>query len=207
MEVRKWKYKAPINSALTKLTRRSVDTSGGVGHACRRLVGGVFRTENPEADVHERGIQIGEVLIEQGVLTEAQVRHILFVQKACQRPFGDLAERLFGLSPRVIEGAWVTQFVRLSGVVDLNHVSIDPTCLQKLNRRQAWQFHVLPLYRTEEHLHLATSEENLVRAVNFAGRTFAEPVFFVVTDREQLRENLMKHYPVPQHIADFAEKM
>jgi len=32
-------------------------------------------------------------------------------------------------------------------------------------------------------------------------------VFFVVTDREPLRENLMKHYPVPQNIADFAEKM
>ena len=41
-----------------------------------------------------QGIQIGQLLVEQGVLTEAQVAHILTVQSASHRPFGDLAERL-----------------------------------------------------------------------------------------------------------------
>ncbi|MDB5172225.1 MAG: hypothetical protein JWN51_998, partial [Phycisphaerales bacterium] len=36
------------------------------------------------------GIQIGQLLVEQGVLTEAQVQHILKVQKISHRPFGDL---------------------------------------------------------------------------------------------------------------------
>ena len=58
-----------------------------------------------------QGIQIGEILIEQGVLTEAQVRHILQVQKVSNRPFGDLAvSRLFGdPDPRAVEDAWVEQ--------------------------------------------------------------------------------------------------
>ena len=40
------------------------------------------------------GIQIGQLLIEQGVLTETQVQHMLKVQKMSHRPFGDLAARL-----------------------------------------------------------------------------------------------------------------
>jgi hypothetical protein len=32
-------------------------------------------------------------------------------------------------------------------------------------------------------------------------------VFFLVADRGQLRDFLMRHYPVPEHIAQFAEKM
>ena len=49
------------------------------------------------------GIQIGQLLVEQGVLTEEQVRHILQVQKMSHRPFGDLAERLFGINPKAVE--------------------------------------------------------------------------------------------------------
>lgn len=154
-----------------------------------------------------QGIQIGQILMQQGVLTEAQVKHILRVQRACHRPFGDLAERLFGVSARAVEDAWVAQYSQIAGVVDLDQLRIDQDCLRQLNRRQAWQFHVLPLHRDDEHLHLATSSENLVRAVNFASQKVEEPIYFVIAEREQLREFLMKHYPVPQHIADFAEKM
>src|SRR5690606_26278667 len=66
-----------------------------------------------------KGIQIGQVLIEQGVLSEKQVAHILKVQKVSPRPFGDLAERLYGISPQAVEDAWVEQYVRIAGVVDL----------------------------------------------------------------------------------------
>jgi len=51
------------------------------------------------------GIQIGQLLIEQGVLTQTQVQHILKVQKMSHRPFGDLAERLYGISPKAVEDA------------------------------------------------------------------------------------------------------
>ena len=90
------------------------------------------------------GIQIGELLVEQGVLTEAQVRHILQVQKVSNRPFGDLAERLFGIDPKAVEDAWVEQYLRMAVTVDLDDQEIDTDCLRLLNRRQAWQFRLLP---------------------------------------------------------------
>ena len=153
------------------------------------------------------GIQIGELLVEQGVLTTHQVRHILQVQKLSHRPFGDLAERLYGIDPKAVEDAWVEQYLRTAGVVDLDEQGIDTDCLRLLNRRQAWQFHLLPLRREDQAISMATSAENLVRSVNFATRKLDEPVFFLIAERQQLREFLMKHYPVPQFIAQYAEKM
>jgi len=153
------------------------------------------------------GIQIGQLLVEQGCLTQSQVDHIVQVQKLTSRPFGDLAERLYGVNPRAIEDAWVEQYVRTVGVVDLNDHNVDTDALRVLNRRQAWQFHTLPINRQDYDLHAATSAENLVRAVNFASRKIDEPIYFLIAERSQLREFLMKHYPVPGHIADYAGKM
>ena len=152
------------------------------------------------------GIQIGQLLIEQGVLTETQVQHILKVQKMSHRPFGDLAERLYGISPKAVEDAWVEQYIRTVGTVDLDQVQIDADCLRTLNRRQAWQFHLLPINRDPE-LNLATSAENLVRTVNFSSRSLDEPVHILIAERAQLREFLMKHYPVPEFLAQYASDM
>ncbi len=154
------------------------------------------------------GIQIGELLVEQGVLTREQVNHILKVQKVSQRPFGDLAERLFGINPKAVEDAWVEQYIRIAGVVDLDDLEVDTECLRMLSRRQAWQFRLLPLNRDEDqNLNMATTADELVRSVNFATRAFDEPVHFLIAERAQLREFLMKHYPVPEFIAQYAEKL
>ena len=56
-------------------------------------------------------------------------------------------------------------------------------------------------------LQVATTADNLVRAVNFATRSLDEPVYFLIAEREQLREFLMKHYPVPEHLAQFANHL
>ena len=156
-----------------------------------------------------QGIPIGQLLIEQGVLTRQQVDHILAVQKASHRPFGDLAERLYGIAPHAVEDAWVEQYVRTAGVVDLEQIRFDADCLRMINRRQAWQFHLLPTDRDErqQHLNVATDADHLVRAVNFASRRIDQAVCFLIADRQQLREFLMKYYPVPAHMAQFAENL
>lgn len=154
-----------------------------------------------------QGIRIGELLVEQGVLSQAQVDHILRVQQASHRPFGDLAERLYDISARAIEDAWVEQYIRVAGIVDLDNVKIDINCLRLLNRRQAWQFRLLPCNQDGSEMSMATSPEDLVRAVNFSTRTFNEPVYLLMADRQQLLEFLMKHYPVPEHIAQYAENL
>ena len=154
-----------------------------------------------------KGIQIGQLLIEQGALTASQVEQILRVQKMSHRPFGDLAERLFGISPQAVEDAWVQQYIRLTGTIDLDEQKLDEECLRLINRRQAWQFHMLPTNHTEDHLNIATTAQSLVRAVNFSAHALDEPVYFQIAERKQLREFLMKHYPVPEFLAQYSENL
>ena len=152
-----------------------------------------------------KGLKIGEILVQQGILTLEQVTHVLHVQKAVGRPFGDLAERLYGIEPDVVQDAWVEQYADMVGRIDLETIATDEACRDVVSRRQAWQFHVVPLYRDGEYLHVATTAESLVRAVNFATRTIAEPVYFRLADRKQINEVLMERYPVPGYLAQLAE--
>jgi len=153
------------------------------------------------------GLPLGEILIEQGVLTRVQVEHLLRVQKTCHRPIGDLAERLYGVSPTAIEDAWVQQYLHTIGTVDLADVAVEVDCLRQINRRQAWQFHLLPTNRESGELNIATDADNLVRAVNFSARKLDEPVLFIVAEREQLREFLKQHYPVPNFMQEYADEL
>jgi hypothetical protein len=110
----------------------------------------------------------------------------------------------YGIDPRAIEDAWVEQYLRIAGITDLDDVEIDTDCLRLLNRRQAWQFQMLPANRQSSALNVATSPQDLVRAVNFSTHMFHEPVHMLIAERKQLREFLMKHYPVPEYLAQYA---
>ena len=179
-------------------------------HGGRQYSGHEYYWSFPEANVTTRprkGIPIGELLVKQGVLTERQVRHILTVQKSAPRPFGDLAERLYGVSARVIEDAWVVQYVHSAETCDLEELDFDEQCLRMLNRRQAWQFHALPVNREDSMLQIATDVDHVARAVNFANARIDEPIHMLIAERGQLRDFLMKHYPVPEAMASYAERM
>ena len=96
--------------------------------------------------------------------------------------------------------------VQESGIANLDDLEIDIECLRTINRRQAWQFHILPTHREGGLLKIATDADHLVRSLNFTTNRIEEPVGFIVAEREQLHEFLMRHYPVPQHMAEYAER-
>ena len=144
-----------------------------------------------------RGVRIGELLVRQGVLTPEQVEQIVAEQKRSARPFGDLAERMFDVSPDAVEQAWVDQYVGLSDVVDLEKQRVDIRVLKSINRRQAWQFRMLPLRREDDEMVAATCADHLKRAVNFAWRRLDEPIYFLIATRPQLEDFLMEHFPWP----------
>ena len=152
-----------------------------------------------------KGLRIGEILVQQGILTQDQVQHVLKIQQAVGRPFGDLVERLYDVAPDVVQSAWVEQYAQMAGQMDLADVHADADCVKLISRRQAWQFHVVPLFREDGHLHVVTSEDSLVRAVNFVSRTLNEPVYFRLADKQAVHDCLMRNYPVSRFLAQHAE--
>lgn len=142
-------------------------------------------------------VRLGDVLVSLGALKEWQRETIAAAQASSGRPFGVLAEEMFGVSPRVVERAWAEQYARTVGTVDLDLEAADDELLSLIERRQAWQFQVLPLRRDGRGLVLATSVEHLARAMRFAGWAIGGEVAFVIADRRQLVDRLGEAYPMP----------
>lgn len=152
------------------------------------------------------GLRLGEVMIAQGLLNEQQVQLILHHQKHAHRPFGVLAEDLFGISEDEVERAWVAQYASLTRHVDPGQESLDEGALRMVDRRQAWQFRVLPMRFDGDELMIATTPEHLVRALRFASRCIPRACYFVLTDTKQLGEALVKHFPMAGMTAESVDR-
>ena len=144
-----------------------------------------------------RTIRIGEVLVQRGILNQSQVQAILEQQQQRHRPFGELAESMYAVDPTDIEQAWVEQYAALTRHIDVREVTCEPRALKAVERRQAWQFRVLPIRFDGAEVMVATSVENLTRALRFTSRCLGLPCFHVLTDATKLGEALARHFPLP----------
>lgn len=141
-------------------------------------------------------VRLGDLLVERGVLTGAQRDEVLEVQRRCGRPFGELAERLFEVSPAAIESAWANQYARLAPRVDPRECVIPAEVAGLVDRRQAWQFKVLPLGFEEGELLVCTCESGLARALRFCGWRLGHRCVFSIAEPEALGQALMRVYPL-----------
>lgn len=141
-------------------------------------------------------IPIGHILVEQGVLTDKQVSTILKEQERTGRPFGVLAETLFGVSAKDVEAAWAHQYAQMAEWVDPTTSDVDPAVLGLLSRRQAWQFSMLPMAMQGDTLRVCTTRQNLSRALNFATKHFPVTCYFLLAEPEDLTRALQRYYPM-----------
>jgi len=141
-------------------------------------------------------IRLGEIMMEMDLLDEQQIEQILTEQRDRGGTFGEIAERLFDIHPEDVEFAWASQFRELTGICDIRDVDVSEDAVQCITRRQAWQFSVLPISKKNGELLIATTVENLARALRFVTRTVDSPCSFVITEPVWLGEALQEHYPM-----------
>lgn len=147
----------------------------------------------------DRPIRIGEILVEHGVLSEQQVFEVIQAQKKLHLPFGVLAERMFDVTVESIENAWIEQYHRFTGTLDLGAQQFDERALRLINRRQAWQFEIMPIgFEPTGELLMAASRRRLARAVTFATNRLDKIVYFRIAESDQLQEFLRTYYPMPE---------
>lgn len=152
-------------------------------------------------------IRIGQILIENGVLTEQQVFEVVQAQKKQQLPFGVLAEQMFDVTLQSIEAAWIEQYHRFTGTIDLSEQKFDAEALSLISRRQAWQFEIVPIgFEPSGELLMAASSVRLARAVTFATNRINRVVYFRVAESAQLRLFLREHYPMPEVSQNIIER-
>jgi hypothetical protein len=142
-------------------------------------------------------LRLGEILMRKGVMTPGQVEAVLEAQKRLKRPFGELAEEMFGVHNEHLEEAWADQYESLTARVDPIVERSDPATRAMVTTRQAWQFRVVPLRMDGSELMVCTSREHLPRALRFCYRHFGPQCYFVLCSAAQLIEALVKFYPMP----------
>ncbi len=141
--------------------------------------------------------RLGDVLVRMGILSEEQRDEVLRLQAASGRPFGVVAEELFGVSPKAIERAWAAQYTGMVGKVDLAGERADAGVRDLLERRQAWQFQLLPMRFEGGDLVMATTEAGLPRAMRFVAWAVGVSASFVIAEEQDLLERLNEAYPMP----------
>jgi len=141
-------------------------------------------------------IRLGDLLVEHGCLSTEQRDQILESQRGNHRPFGLLAEELFGVSPSDIEHAWATQYAMIAPRFDPRLHTIDPEVLSIIEPRQAWQFRLIPVRREGDENVFVTSVDGLSRALRFTGWRVPGPCTFCVCEPEVLSIGLGMHFPM-----------
>jgi len=142
------------------------------------------------------GVRLGEILVDRGVLTQVQVDEILDKQDRTGRPFGDLAERMFGVSAADVENAWAEQLSTLTEHVDPCAETVEADVCSLVSSRQAWQFGLLPMRHERGEIIVATTADYLPRASRFVAWSFPVPVLFVVAEAEALERALHRYHPI-----------
>lgn len=142
-------------------------------------------------------MRLGDVLVERGIINEAQRDEIIAFQRLHGRPFGLLAEQMFGVDAAEVEQAWAEQYASMAEHVALEDMAPAEDVRELIERRQAWQFGVVPLKFREEELVIATSTRRLAKAMRFSGWWLPFSCAFVICEEDHLRLALAEHFPIP----------
>lgn len=152
-------------------------------------------------------VRLGDMLVERGALTGEQRDEVIAAQLKRARPFGALAEEMFGVSPQTVEQAWAEQHATIATRLDPRGVEIAPDVLALIERRQAWQFGLIPVRLSGTELEIVTAPDYLARAMRFAGWRVPMDCTFAICDRATLATALGMHYPIDGLDAAFIEKV
>jgi hypothetical protein len=147
-------------------------------------------------------LPIGHLLVEIGAISDKQRVFILEEQKVSGRPFGEIAETMFGVSPAAVERAWSMQYAATTRWIDPTVEGTHEQVRELITSRQAWQFRLLPIRMDGSDVMMCTTPRYLVRALNFATRQMSSTCFFVLSEPEALGKALVSEYPMPGMSAD-----
>lgn len=137
---------------------------------------------------------IGQILVDRGVMRVEHVAAVLEKQRSDPRPFGRLAETMFGISVEEIAAALAQQMRHTTSWVNLAHQPLDPRVLQLLTPAEAWDHLVLPLRREDRQLVCATGAETLPEAIAVLQRRVNEPFRLVFAEMHQLEQFIAERY-------------
>lgn len=137
---------------------------------------------------------IGQILVEQGVLTPQQVARALAAQSERETPLGRVAEMLFDIDRASIIEALAEQVAMRAPEASLASEQFDPQCLRMISAKEAWDSLILPIRWEDGELLCATTVETLPAAIELLQAKLDCPFHFAIAEMRPLEEFIASLY-------------
>ena len=137
---------------------------------------------------------IGQILVEQGVLTPQQVTQALAAQAERETPLGRIAEQLFGIQRSAVIEALAEQVAMRAPEASLASEEYDPQCLRMISAKDAWDRLLLPIRWDRGELLCATTVETLPAAIELLQQKLDCTYHFVIAEMRPLEEFIASLY-------------
>lgn len=150
--------------------------------------------------------RLGDLLVEEGIINEAQLEQALGAQRSSGRKLGDTLIDLGFLSEQQML-AFLSQQLDLP-LIDLNRASVDIDAVQLLPEVHARRLRALVIGRNGDTLRIAMSDPaDLFAQEALIGQLGQYGIEFVIAPERQLVESFDRYYRRTKEIASFAEKL
>lgn len=138
--------------------------------------------------------QIGQIMIEQNVLTQEQVDRLLADQLEADKPFGQLAETMYGIDEHQVHQALADQIAYRAPQIKLCQETFEPDVLAVITAREAWDTLVLPIRVEDGELLCATTVETLPAAIELLSEKLDRPYRFALAEMRPIEEFIANMY-------------
>ncbi|MGB9711589.1 MAG: GspE/PulE family protein [Dissulfurimicrobium hydrothermale] len=141
--------------------------------------------------------QIGKLLKDAGLVTDAQIQFAVAEQKATGEKLGECLIRLGIVSDSDIARALAEQ----SGLsfIDLGAFTPDPAVLSRLPAQTAKQNLILPLFIKDNNLHIAVSDPYVSTYAEIIFRLTGFPAVVHIGGRDELKKLVERFYYLLEH--------
>lgn len=150
--------------------------------------------------------RLGDLLVEEGIITEAQVEQALAAQKSTGRKLGDTLIELGFLSEQQML-SFLSQQLAIP-LIDLSRANVDIEAVQLLPEVHARRLRALVIGRQGDTLRVAMSDPaDLFAQESLLGQLGDYALEFVVAPERQLVDGFDRYYRRTKEIASFAEQL
>ncbi len=134
----------------------------------------------------KRSNRLGEILIEEGLLSESDLLRALQHQTSENKRLGEVLVELKLLAPSVLLQA-LARHIGVKGCY-LRHGLIDPLCARMLSREEAERLKALPLFKVRNRLTVAMAEPQSLPTIDQLARLTGCEINPVLSFEDNLRE-------------------
>lgn len=150
--------------------------------------------------------RIGDILIEQGLITPQQLEEVLKMQSAGNKKrIGEILVELGTISKEELFG--VLQYIYETEYIDLSNYVIDPEVISLIPEKVALQYRLIPLSINDNELVVAMANPLDVYAIDFVrGHTKIKKIKTMLAAEDDILSTINSYYELGEY-KDIIEKL